>query len=634
MLLRRAGAVEALLHASSRYNHEDASIRYFREINHFDNDPLGRMLREMMASDAFRNNPDREVGLLTRMGRALRLLSRDSPPLSVLDWESVTNGEEQQKRFRVESPEELLLSQEGRLFKAAVRRDQIREERSNWAQLLGVGLDELTPERLSHTVSELRMAVREQARQMVDLGHAVDDYLHARAESDARGVEFSDDVARGWIEEHGGAALGDGVGIMPGEPPRLTVIRGDVDHAEVLAGYLAEHPEIGRQLNDGRLGLAFQDVDVDAQGRPSVLDRPTPEVRFQELDLGGEKTPVTMVRDGAGSPWHLAEHRTEPTATPAEPAPPPRSVDELLAARNDLAKKLAVYHDDITPAALDGSIKAMQHELALRAGQIEGMADYIGTAKAIESYYGLNDRLHKLAERLNIDPTELTPKRMAVAMADPAVKSARRLQAVEDLVKYAEALRKLDQPKVLEARARLAERLGLAPEELFGEKFDAKKMCGSRITSAPTPRRWCAWWTSWSGVRSSSRNCLSRWPSMRRVSPRWIPSTRRCISIRSWTRASPRASCPFTTRRGPHSCAASWLNTWVRHRLRTNRTGVRRCGRSCRISVWSRAICTSGTSSIATARSRRTRSWTARRPRRSSTSCAPKCARAQRISRR
>ncbi|MEC3955053.1 hypothetical protein VMT65_18575 [Nocardia sp. CDC153] len=477
ILVRRAGAVEALALAADRYNAQDARIPYSKQISFYDKDPLARLLRELMASDPVRNDPNRKIGLWTRVGRKLHLLAQDSPPITFVHWQPVGNNEESTPHFWDPSPEELLNVKEGVLFQNAVLRDQLREARSNWAQLLGVGLDELTPERLPHTLAELRMAVREHGRQLADLAHAADDYFHAEAEATARGTEIADDTARSWVREQGGASLEHGIGILPGDPPRLTVIRGDTDHLQVLAGYLAEHPEIGHQLNDGRLRLDIRGVDFDQQGRPYVYDETAPEVRFHQFEVNGEPTSVLLARDSAADHWQLVERPHDPAVPPVEPERPTRTVDELRTARDELAKKLVVYRDDLTPAELDQAIKALRHANALHAAQIEGMADFIATAKAIESYHGLNDLLDKLAGRLGIDPAELTPQRLAEAMADPGVRKVRRLQAVEDLLEYAKALREVSDESdkaVLAARDRLAERLGVDPEQLYAETYDKK----------------------------------------------------------------------------------------------------------------------------------------------------------------
>lgn len=252
VMMRRAGAVEALADAARSYNLQDGLVPYSREMNFFDKDPLGRYLRELVHSD-----PTRKEWALTKLARKFGLVGKDDPLVTMLEWESKPNGGDPARHFDSLSPEEMSTRKEGILFDRALRRDQIREERSNWAQMLGLGLDELTPERLPHTLAELRMAVREHADQVVDLGHAVDDYVHADDQVRTAAESIAADVGRAWVQEHDGATLGDSVSILGGEPPRLTVIRGSTDHARVLADFLAEHPEIGHQLADGRIATGL-----------------------------------------------------------------------------------------------------------------------------------------------------------------------------------------------------------------------------------------------------------------------------------------------------------------------------------------------------------------------------------------
>lgn len=213
---------------------------------------------------------------------------------------------------------------------------------------------------------------------------------------------------------------------------------------------------------------------MDDQGGLHVLAEHTPEVRFHEPELGGEKVPATTVRDHPSRPWRVVEESPAAPSAHPEPEPPPRSVDELRTARDELAKKLVVYREDLTPDKLADTIAAMQLDNALRAAQIEGMADFIDTSDGIASFYDLNDALQQLGHRLGLEPNELNPRSMAEALADPGLRNVRRLQAVQDLVEYAAHVRDVDEAASLAARDRLAERLGVAPESLFADKYDKK----------------------------------------------------------------------------------------------------------------------------------------------------------------
>src|SRR5690606_13241576 len=107
----------------------------------------------------------------------------------------------------------------------------------------------------------------------------------------------------------------------------------------------------------------------------------------------------------------------------------------------------------------------------LRATQVEGLLDATRSADAIDHYNALDKVLGHLANRLQIDRATLSPELVAQIIADPATPDSRRLQQLEDLAEYAESLRKLDKAAVNAAVLRLAQRLGVTPEELYGASF-------------------------------------------------------------------------------------------------------------------------------------------------------------------
>ncbi|MFE3023830.1 hypothetical protein [Nocardia tengchongensis] len=478
-LMRRAGAVEALRDVSERWLMEDAQIPFSREVSIFDKDPLGRYLREFARAEALRTEEEKAARRREEAGvgpddDSLEFRPR-RPRVSFLDLQGVNNGGEWPRHFD-DADEELSNRREGRLFEDALRRDQIQDERSNWSQLLEVDLKRLeTEDGLKQAIAEERMANRDQGRRLLELDAAVNHFLDLDTSARQHAADLAETAAHDWVNEHGGAVLDreHGLAVLPGEPRRLVVIRGEADHDARLVDALAAHPEIREQFNRGELSLDYRVVGLDLNDRVQVAPVEPPQVRFHEVEVNGERTPVALLRNGL-EPWRIVQPTAEPVVhaePPAEPAAP-RDPDVVRRERNDVASRLSVYRMDLGEN-LARTIADLEHDNSLRAAQIEGMADFIRSSDAIDNFHDLERTLQNLTHRLGLKPDELTPQKLAEAMADPNVRKVRRLQAVDDLVKYAKVLREnIDEKAVLAARKELAARLDVEPDELAPAKPD------------------------------------------------------------------------------------------------------------------------------------------------------------------
>ncbi|MFE4459529.1 hypothetical protein ACFROC_19415, partial [Nocardia tengchongensis] len=489
--MRRGGAVEALRDAGQRWLLENKDIPFSREVNFFDKDPLGRFLREFAHARGLEIEEQKARDLREEAG-----IGHDNPPLefrareprpSLLDVEGVNNGGEWVPHFD-DVDGELLDTREGELFTRALRRDELQDERSNWAQLLEVGLNRIeTEEDLNHLISDLRVGVRDERARVLEFTAAADRFLGVDDQLRERVHEVSDLAAREWADANGGVVLDrdHGVALLPGEnggPERLVVIRGDSAHDIHLVDALAAHPDLRRMLNHGELRLEYRNAGLDEQGNVHLTEEATPAVRFHDVEVDGRPRPVAVMReDGRG--LRLVQPTPEPVTTPHEtgnePAVP-RDPDDLAKERNTVARRLAL--DVILDLGdnLGRSIESLRQELSLRASQLEGMADFIRTADAIDTFSDLDRALGNLANRLRLDPEQLSPRAVAEAFGDPRFRMGeRRHQAFADLIGYADVLRKNGhETAVLAARDRLVRLLDVDRENLHVPKAvkDADKV--------------------------------------------------------------------------------------------------------------------------------------------------------------
>ncbi len=507
-LARRMGALVGLAEAAARYNAEDARIPYSDEVDFFDTDPMSRFLAEVV-----RANDGRGV---------------------LFDWQGVNNGGEPQREWG-----DLAYSdQPGRdqgvreYFENALRRDQIKDERAVWAQLLGVDLDALGPATLRDTVADQLARIRQQAADLADFTAETENFLRADSQVRELADVLSSLALHDWILSRGGAMLTPQIGLLAGEdggPRRMIVIDGAGEHDRVVAEALAANARLADAVNAGTVRVEYRLAAVDVRGARvqgyatvHLVDGGSPEVRHLRTEVDGRPVEVTMLRDPDG-PWRAvptpesdggtripesADTRTGRTDETGET----RTPEDLRRARDAAARELGLDERALrSPEALAEAIARARHENALRAGRIEAIIDYARTAWDIDDYNSLTDARNALANRLGVDLPDLTPRRLAEIIADPKTRNSRRLQQVESLVKYAKLLRGLDGPTapgakraVDAARDRLARRLGVDPADLFPMKhtkdlsryqpdpngLDAKKLRAiiARLVADPTRR--------------------------------------------------------------------------------------------------------------------------------------------------
>ncbi|NEW58720.1 hypothetical protein GV794_24220 [Nocardia cyriacigeorgica] len=455
--LRRAGAIEGLYAASRRYNAENAAVPYGESTSFFDEDPLGRALIDRARARGERTE--------------------------ILEWEGVNNGGEPGLDWGPEVPQE---RDKGNSlhFQDALRREQLRDERGVWAQLLGVGIDELSPpKRLDETIAALR------------------DELSARV--DLVG-EFSDRV-RDFLA----ADSADRVVRVPGEPPRIIVVNGRGEHEAAIAGELARDHDLAGRIGRGEVEVEFHGAFLDRDGIVHIVQLDTPEIRQFRGDIDGRPVAVTMVREPGGQ-WHVVPDpvpgegapgtpdetngrpgdadrtpgdtdrtpgRAERSSDPAsdsgtDEGTSSRSAETSRAERNALAGQLGISDpDSLSPRQWADELAKLWQDNLLRATQIEGLLDATRSADAIDRYHALDNVLGHLVNRLEIDRPALSPELVAQIIADPDNSNERGLQQLADLADYAEVLRELDKAAVNAAVQRLAQRLGVPPEGLYGSSF-------------------------------------------------------------------------------------------------------------------------------------------------------------------
>ncbi|MBF6211566.1 hypothetical protein IU433_17320 [Nocardia puris] len=544
---RRAAAIDALAAAARRYIAEDASIPYSREINMFDSDPLNRYLREVARAD-----------------------NRDP---ALLAWEGVNNGGEPGRDWG-----DLYYSdQPGRddglreHFENALRRDQVKDERSVWAQVLGVdlaaldaerpadvlahlsadeklrlfaelkpnqltdltaGLDrdalapipasrvdpadptvtgpgwvlaamladlpparlsellaqrdpgelarvlaradfdevarvraELAEQRLSETIRQLRGEMATRAAELARFSELAQPRLRATDSQARRGPLLAE-----WFADRDATEVGDGVALVPdpeGGPLRLIVPDRPGEPAARLAGVLAADTVLADAVNRGEVRVEYRDVWVDGAGRLHVDPVAAPEVRHFHGIVDGRTADVTVIRSADGT-WHpVLDGPGAPPATDRNTAT--LSDDRVRAEIDRLAGELGI--DPADPATLDRTVAGERLRNALRATRIEAIADFTRTAWEIESFYDTTAARDRLANRLGVSASNLTPHRIAEILTADNQRTALLRQRVRDLVDYAKRLRDTDSAAVLAARDQLARRLGLEPERLFPPKY-------------------------------------------------------------------------------------------------------------------------------------------------------------------
>ncbi|WP_433577966.1 hypothetical protein [Nocardia brasiliensis] len=410
-------------------------IPYADEVSFFDENPMGRFLKEINA--AFDGMPG--VQNYTPVGNG-------ADPLK--EWGDI--GPDDDELGRDQGPRAY--------FEHALRRDQLRDELSTWAQMFGLDIDSVTIQR----IEELRAANQARADRLAEFADAAEIRLYPASDDQPPvGQPFGDQVVR--------IPVGEGV------PDRLVVIDGPQDRATALARVLAEHPDLAQAVNRGEVQVDFHKARTDRNGRIHLEPVGTPEVYHHRERVDGRDLAVTLLRDSDGQ-WRPVvlddtdAPRTEPDPVDTSEAPP-RPRPEILADLVDVARTLGLEPDALHPDRLAQTIADLKLDNAVRAGQIEALADFARSMNDIASFNDISDARSQLATRLGIPEAELSPQRLADALTDSSFRNALRAQQVADLVAYAKQLRDLDPAAFVAARDQLAKRLGVEPSELFPPKY-------------------------------------------------------------------------------------------------------------------------------------------------------------------
>ncbi|WP_156371328.1 hypothetical protein, partial [Nocardia arizonensis] len=366
---------------------EPRPVPFSREVSFLDDNPMGRFLRDLIV--AFDGNT------------VLR------------DYERVGNGADRLPEWGdIADSAELGRDQGPRaFFEHALRRDQLRDELSGWAAMFGRDLSDLTGEHLDRTLAELRDAAARRAQNLADFISAAEPILRGD-EGAPVGRTYGDQVAR-VPDPHGG-------------PDRLIVTDGPLDRSEALARALDGNEDLARGLRDRTLQLDYRTTRTDGSGQVHLDPVATPEVRHVRATIDGADLDVTLVR-GEDGQWH-------PVQAPPETPPPPRDRGEIVREIRDLVQELGLTPTQLHPDNIAGTIADLHLDNAVRAAQVEALADYARTMSDIESFHLIGDARGQLAARLGLTEAELTPRRLAAALADPNQRRALREQQFEDLL--------------------------------------------------------------------------------------------------------------------------------------------------------------------------------------------------------
>ncbi|WP_227984303.1 hypothetical protein [Nocardia spumae] len=431
--LRRAAVIEALRDAAHRYNAEHADIPY-RPQSISDHNPLGRFLKEVIIAQG------------------------DDP--GMLNWRGVNNGAESGRDFdvlNVENPDERIEydpeDESGRdqglkvYFENSLRRDQIRDERATWADLLAAELSRLEPDQLDAALNELRDGVHERAGEIRDFADQVREFRKHFPAHDVRELPPP----------------------RPGEPGRLVILDVHGDHEQTLAGALDRFPGLAARLNSGEVRAEKWTVVVDADNRAHVRHLGDLDAHAISVDVEGRHVNGLLVRDADGG-WRVAQHPAEPGPV----APHARTPDEIRAVRDDLARELGLDPGQITPDLIARELRAND----LRALQIEALLDHARTSDAIESFHDLANARDRLAQTTGVDDARhATPEQVGERIADPRTRGALRKQQVEMLVTYYDKLsgylkgRGEDRGRLVGARDDLVRALGGDPSDVHPSKY-------------------------------------------------------------------------------------------------------------------------------------------------------------------
>ncbi|MGW5385210.1 WXG100-like domain-containing protein, partial [Nocardia sp. NPDC003963] len=399
------------------------AVPFRGEVSFIDQNPMGRFLVEILA--AFGHEP----GLL---GISAVENGADELPMWGDGYE--LGRDEGLRRF----------------FENALRRDQIRDELASWAAMRDLSLEDLLTDPQA-VVDRLRAENAARSQRVADFVEAARRTL---GDPDL-GEPVGDLLGRQILRVPGGE----------GQPDRLVVVDGPRDRDQVLADALAADRTLQDQLDDRELVLDYRTVRHDWTGEAVLDPVPVPPMRYLRETILDRELAVLLVRDADGT-WQqiagsAADHRAAFGATPPRPA---RVVAAEIAR---ISAELGIVPD----AALLNDLHRVAADLmldnAVRAVQLEALADFIRTATDIELFNELTDARSQLADRLGLslipDPDApertLTHRSAVDGLTDRSRRRARRAQQFADLTDYAKRLREIDAAAVDAARDRLAERL-------------------------------------------------------------------------------------------------------------------------------------------------------------------------------
>ncbi|MEV0034052.1 hypothetical protein AB0H50_34020, partial [Nocardia sp. NPDC050793] len=451
---RRIGAFVGLSIAEANYQVENRRIPFGREISFFDTDPMTRLLVEVMEA----NGGD------ASWLRVVRIANGDAFPL----WGELYDADEPGRNEGI-----------ARYFADALNRDQIRDERAVWAQLLDVDIVDLGAlPRL--TMIDAANRIRAYATDVADFQSRVRQFLRADAEVQELTGLMSDLALRSSIVADQGFLLPDtdGVALLPGDPgrpPRMVVIDGYGDHEAVLARTLRDNADLAEAVNTGLVEPVFRTATLESDGTFHLTDADPGRIAHIRQEIDGRLLDLTLIEDGAGGWRPVLPEPPDPDATSPHSAEP--SHGEIVAARDDLAAALDIPESERGSAELAERLRVLRLDNAVRASQIEAVIDYARTAWDIDDFNNHTDARWQLATRIDIDVDEMTPEAMARALVDPDLGSARRYQAVQDLIEYWKVARADDKAVADAARDRLAEQLGVGrrkgrfPKDLLSRNY-------------------------------------------------------------------------------------------------------------------------------------------------------------------
>ncbi|MFE6923270.1 T3SS effector HopA1 family protein, partial [Nocardia sp. NPDC057663] len=363
-----------------------------------------------------------------------------------------------------------------KFFEHALRRDQLRDELATWAASRDVGIDEVATRAAADALLE-RLRAESIART-------------------ARVAEFAAMAERMFFPDSdesspAGARLGDQAVRVPfaNGPERLIIVDGLSSRDHVLAGLLADDPDLARQLDGGELVLNYGVAQTDWSGQVRIEPVETPEVRFRREVVDGRELAVTLLRDGDG-PWRPVLNADEVAPTPqADPDTPPRSPAAVLTDLVQAVRDLGLNPLALNPDQLAELIPDLRLDNAVRATQIEALSDFTRSANDIQTFHDVSDARSHLATRLGLTQAELTPDTLAAALTDTSTARALRTQQVADLVAYAKQLREINPAAVDAARDQLALRLVSedTARRLVPKRFIARVNMDPRIMALLAP---------------------------------------------------------------------------------------------------------------------------------------------------